>query len=261
MTTGLATTRGVLIDLDGTVYSDHRAIDGAAAAIAVIRQTGRAVRFVTNTTRVPRSTLVQRLARYGVAAELDEIMTAPRAAVDWLTRHRIRRVALYMAEAARAEFSSFEVDTLMPEAVVVGDLGDEWTVDRLNRAFRQILNGAQFVALQKNRYWRTNDQLALDAGPFVAALEFATGRPATVVGKPSVEFFTEAARSVGFPLAELVVVGDDLASDVRAGMRAGARAVLVRTGKFRPTDLESPGPTPTAVIDSIAELPGLLDAL
>ena len=72
-----------------------------------------------------------------------------------------------------------------PEAVDVGDLGRDWTFDRLNQAFRQLLNAARLVAIQKNRYWKSEAGWSLDAGPFVAALEFASGVEATVVGKPA----------------------------------------------------------------------------
>jgi ribonucleotide monophosphatase NagD (HAD superfamily) len=112
--------------------------------------------------------------------------------------------------------------------------------------------------MQKNRYWRTGEGLTLDAGPFVAALEYATGREATVSGKPSAAFFTGAADSMGLALSDVVVVGDDLASDVRGAIAAGARGALVRTGKSREADLDEPGRAPDAVIRSIADLPLLL---
>jgi ribonucleotide monophosphatase NagD (HAD superfamily) len=83
--------------------------------------------------------------------------------------------------------------------VVLGDLAAGWTFDVLNRAFRQVLAGARLVALQRNRYWKTADGLSLDAGPFVAALEYATGATATVVGKPSAAFFALATAALGVP--------------------------------------------------------------
>ena len=254
----LSGVRGVLLDLDGTVYEAGRLIAGAREAAGAIRRAGLQLRFATNTTRRPRGVLVERLATLGIDAEASDIVTAPRAAAAWLAAHDVRRVALHVAGATMAEFSDFTVDDRAPEAVVIGDLGAGWTFDRLNRAFRQVLGGAQLVAMQKNRYWQTGDGLTLDAGPFVAALEYATGRAAMVAGKPSPAFFTGAADSMGLALADLVLVGDDIASDVRGAMEAGARGVLVRTGKFRAADLDEPGRAPDAVIDSIAELPRLL---
>ena len=253
----ISRVRGVLLDLDGTVYQAGRMIAGARDAVDRIRSAGLPLRFATNTTRVPRDGLVERLRGLGIHVEPADIVTAPRVAAAWLASHDVRRVALHVAEATAAEFVRFTVDDEAPDAVVAGDLGADWTFDRLNRAFRQVARGARLVAIQKNRYWRTTDGLTLDAGPFVAAIEFATGCAATVAGKPSADFFRGAAASMGLEAADLVVAGDDVDSDVRGAMAAGARGVLVRTGKFRPADLDA-APAPDAVVDSVSELPRLL---
>ena len=252
--------RGVLLDLDGTVYEAGAAISGAREAIDAIRRAGLPVRFATNTTRRPRRELVDRLCGFGIDVEADEIITAPIAAVAWLAARGVHRVAPHIAEATLAEFGGFTMDDEQPEAVVIGDLGSDWTFDRLNRAFRQLQTGAHFVAMQKNRYWQTEDGLTLDAGPFVAALEYATGRDAVLVGKPSAAFFEGAAASMGLPVTDVAVAGDDINSDVRGAMAVGTRGVLVRTGKFRPADLDGPGRSPDAVIPSLADLPELLGA-
>src|SRR5690606_19090550 len=123
--------------------------------------------------------------------------------------------------------------------VVIGDLGEGWSFSRLNAAFRQVLGGATLLALQKNRYWRTGDGLSLDAGPFVAALEYATGVEAVVVGKPSEDFFRLAAASMALPPDRITVIGDDLESDVGGAQAAGMRGILVRTGKFREESLQA----------------------
>ena len=250
--------RGVVLDLDGTVYEADRLIAGARETVESIRSAGLPLRFATNTTRHPRSTLVEALSALGIRAEAPDLVTAPRAAAAWLAAHGVRRVALHMSGETAAEFADFTIEDTSPEAVVVGDLGPGWTFERLNQAFRQLQNGARLMAMQKNRYWRTEDGLTLDAGPFVAALEYATGREATVAGKPSEAFFTGAADTMDLPLADLVVVGDDIDTDVRGAMAAGARGVLVRTGKFRDSDLAGPTAAPDLVIDSIADLPRLL---
>lgn len=252
--------RGVLLDLDGTLYQGNRPVAGAPEAVRRLREAGYGVRFVTNTTRRPRSELVERLRGLGIEADRHELFTAPAAAAARLAERGVERIALCLPRETLAEFSTFRQDEREPEAVVVGDLGDEWTFHRLNRAFRWLLAGAELVALQRNRYWRTEAGLVLDAGPFVAALEYAAGVEATVVGKPSREFFAGAARSMGLDLSEVVMVGDDPAADVGGARAAGARGVLVRTGKFREEELAGSEVRPDAVIDSVAELPALLES-
>ena len=202
--------RGVLVDIDGTLVQDGVAIDGAAGALAALRASGLAVRLTTNTTRKPRRVLVEELARQGFPIERNDIHTAPLAAADWLRRHGLERAALYLNTATFEDFEGITLDESAPQAVVIGDLADGWSYQVLNRAFRWVLEGAQLVAIQKNRYWRTAGELVLDAGPFVAALEYATGAEATLVGKPSAPFFEAAARSMGLGVEEVLVVGDGL---------------------------------------------------
>ena len=258
MDTPIGDIRGVLLDLDGTVYDDRGLIDGADRAVARRRTAGLALRFATNTSRHPRGALVEWLRRLGVDARADEVVTAPRASAAWLRSRELSRISLHVAPAIVEEFSGFALDEHEPEAVVLGDLGDEWTVDRLNRVFRHVLGGAVLLAIQKNRYWRRGGALCLDAGPFVAALEFATGVTAEVAGKPSAAFFAAAAESMDVPLELRVVVGDDLGADVKGAEAAGARGVLVKTGKFEPSDLKAASETSTMVAASLAELPQML---
>ena len=149
-----------------------------------------------------------------------------------------------------------------PEGVLVGDLGSAFTFDRLNSAFRSLQGGARLVAIHRNRFWLPESGPTLDAGPFVAALEFATGVEATLVGKPSAAFFRTAAEQAGVDLQGLAVVGDDVESDVRGAKAAGLVAVQVRTGKF---DAERNAGLPDEqqpdhIIDSILDLPSLLNA-
>ena len=247
-------SRALLLDLDGTLYVDDRAVPGAVAGVAALRTRHIPLRFTTNTTRFPRRVLAERLCAMGFDAQPEEILTAPAAAAVWLADQGIRRVALYLAQATFEDFRAFTLDDERPEAVVVGDLGPGWTYDALNRAFRWLLAGARLVAIQKNRYWRLGGELVLDAGPFVAALEHAADTRAVLVGKPSGAFFEAAIRSLGVAAADVAVVGDDVETDVAGAQGAGCQGVLVRTGKYRPGDEHRAGRSPDAVIDSVADL-------
>ena len=250
--------RGVVLDLDGTVYDDRGLMPGAAEAVMAIRSARLGLRFATNTSRYPRGALVERLRSLGVHAGLDDVITAPRAAASWLADHGLTRISLHVAAATVEEFAAFAIDERSPQAVVLGDLGDGWSVERLNRVFRHVLGGARLLAIQKNRYWMRSGSLCLDAGPFVAAIEYATGVTAFVAGKPSEQFFVAAARTLGLSAADLIVVGDDVRTDVEGAQAAGARGVLVRTGKFRAADLDDPDLQPDLILDSIADLPATL---
>ncbi len=264
MDSTLADTRGILLDVDGTLMEDGRLLPGAARAVAAVRSADLGLRFVTNTSRRPRRAVLESLREAGLAADPGEVLTAPVAAADWLGSRGLRRIGLLVPSAALEDFADFEIVSHRegappaPRAVVVGDLGSDWTYEVLDAAFRWVLEGAELVAIQRNRYWRTAGALHLDAGPFVAALEYASGRQAVVAGKPGLPFFEAAARSLDLPLPRLAMVGDDLEADVLGARSAGASGILVRTGKFREEDLDRPGPGPDHVLGSVADLPGLL---
>jgi len=246
---------GILFDLDGTVYQEGLAIPGAAEALETLRRRGLPFRFTTNTTRRPRAALAARLREMGIPARPEEILSAPAAAARWLRDRGVRRAQLLLSEATFEEFSDLEIVNRAPEVVVVGDLGEDWTFPLLNQAFRNLMDGADLLAIQRNRYWYTGGALSLDAGPFVAALEYGSGRTATLVGKPSPAFFEAAARELGLSPERIAVVGDDLESDVGGARAAGMLGVAVRTGKYRPQDEERARQTADGVLDSIAEVP------
>jgi HAD superfamily hydrolase (TIGR01458 family) len=247
---------GILFDLDGTVYQEGRAIPGAAEALEALRRRGLPFRFTTNTTGRPRTALAERLRAMGIPAQPEEILSAPAAAARWLRSKGVSRVQLLVPEATVEEFQEFERTDRSPEIVVVGDLGEAWTFPLLNQAFRNLMDGAELLALQRNRYWHTDGGLSLDGGPFVAALEHGSGKTATLVGKPSPAFFEAAARELGLPPDRIAVVGDDLESDVAGARASGMIGVAVRTGKYRPQDEDRAREAADVVLDSIADVPG-----
>lgn len=256
-----ARPKGLLLDLDGTVYTEEGLISGADGAIRALREAGTPLRFITNTTRVPRSTIAAWLRNYGVEAQARDIFTPPLAAADWLRENGFQRIALFLPVHTFVEFDGLEVVEEGPEAVVIGDLGPDWTFESMNRAFRWILEGAEFLALHRNRYWRTAEGLTLDVGAFAAAFEFATGRTAKLVGKPSRPMFAAAARSMGLEVEEVAMVGDDLESDIAGIHECGGVGIMVRTGKFREEELAGCEVAPDLVIDSIASLPDRISKL
>lgn len=250
--------RGLLIDLDGVLYVGDHAIDGAAEAIANLRDRGLPLRFVTNTTSKPVSALQQKLQELGFAIGADEIVSAPTAAHHYL-RQQGWSCHLVMNEAVKADFDDLPQDDEYPDVVVIGDIGRDWDYPLLNRLFRLLMDGSELIALHKGRFWQVEDGLALDIGAFVAALEYATGKQATVMGKPSADFYRLAAQSLDLPPEEIAMVGDDIDSDVGGAQAAGLTGILVKTGKYREEYARRSSVTPERLLDSIADLPDALD--
>jgi HAD superfamily hydrolase (TIGR01458 family) len=254
----LADARAMLLDLDGVLYVEDEAVPGAQAAVERLRDGGLALRFVTNTTARSRAHTHDKLARLGFTVAPDELITPAALAVRHCRSRGHRRVALIMNEEVKRDFEDLEDAADRCSAVIIGDLGTAFGYDVLNRAFRQVMDGAELIALQKNRYWLRGDGLSLDVGPFVAAIEYATGREAYVVGKPAPAFFEEVLADLGVPAQAAVMVGDDIESDIGGALGAGLDAVLVRTGKYRPEAVRASGITPTETVDAIVDVPPLV---
>ena len=251
---------GLLIDLDGTVYQGRKLIAGAAEAVLRIRASGVPFVFTTNTSRMSRSDIVRSLADLGLQVSPAEVFSAPVAAARWLRDEGVRRIHLLVSESTFEDFSEFEVTAERPEAVLVGDLGAAFTFERLNEAFACLRRGARLVAIHRNRFWLTEEGPTLDAGPFVAALEYASRTEATLVGKPSAAFFDAAASLLGVSRDGLAVIGDDIETDVRGGHAAGLTTIQVRTGKFDRglNEAVPPDQRPHHLIASLADVPDLL---
>lgn len=250
--------QAVLLDLDGTVYQSGRAIPGAVETVERLREAEFPLRFVTNTTNKPRSVVLERLQALGFEASVSEIVTAPVAAASWLCERGISRISPFLVNATLEDFEGFEIVETEPKAVLVGDLGEAWNFVKLNEAFQLLNEGARLVALQKNRYWRKGEDLTLDAGPFVAALEYAAGVEAVVVGKPEPAFFCSALSALGVEPENAIMVGDDLDSDVVGARNAGLIGVAVRTGKWQDEDENRAKELADDVLDSVADLPAWL---
>ena len=241
-----------LFDLDGVFYNDTRSIPGGPKVIAAVRASGLPFRFVTNTTSRGRAALARKLQAFGIEAKVHEIFQPAVAAAQFLMDHAASG-AFFVTDDSRAEFSAVREDLQQPDYVVLGDLGDAWTYGQLNQALRYLLNGARLIALGMSRYWFADDGPRLDVGPLASALAYATGHQPIVLGKPAADFFRMAVHDLNVDPAQCVMVGDDIVTDIGGAQAAGLRGILVRTGKFRSSDLDGTV-KPDAIIDSIADL-------
>ncbi len=247
---------GLIFDVDGTLLVHDRAVPGAADLLARCARHGLPFRIVTNTTRRSRSATASVLRGAGFDVP-DGVVLQPAVLARRLILDSGRRlVGLLVPDEVRADLEGVVEDAHAPDWVVLGDMGRRFDYESLNQAFRWLRGGARLLALHRNPCWHPSAEAGwvLDAGAFVAALEFAAGVTAEVVGKPSPAFFRLALQDMGKEPAEVLVVGDDVASDGRGGASAGCRTALVKTGKFQGSSEELAGFTPDLVLGSIAEL-------
>lgn len=259
--TRLASVDGLLVDIDGVLVVSWEQIPGAADALDAIRRSGRPVRFLTNTTSASRAEIVRRLVAAGIRVDISEIVTAPAATAAWLTRaHPDARCYLINSGDLADDLAGVHLvgPSEPADVVVLGGAGEEFSYEQMNHALGLLLDGALLVGMQRNLYWRTADGFSLDTGAYLAALEQAARTSATVLGKPSPDFFAAALADIGLDAGRAAMVGDDVENDVLAAQAVGLVGILVRTGKYRQETVEAAPGAPDAVIDSFADLPTLL---
>jgi HAD superfamily hydrolase (TIGR01458 family) len=253
------TIRGVLLDIDGVLHVSMQPIAGAAATLQWLEQHGYLTCFVTNTTTYSRAALARRLEQVGLPISESSLLTAPVATANYIRQHYAdKRCWVLTKGATAADFAGItlvETDTEDAEVVVIGGAEELLTYEAMNRAFRMLMKGAVLLAMHKNLYWKTSAGWQLDSGPYVSALELASGKQAIVLGKPDRAFFEQALLTMGVAASEALMVGDDIENDVGGAQRAGMRAVLVRTGKYQANSPLLERIHPDAILPSIADLP------
>ena len=249
--------KAFLIDLDGTLYFKGEPCPGAIETVNYLRQEKYQLRFLTNTTAKTPKMLHAQMQALGFDIYENEIFNATYACLLYLRAQPEASCHFMVDDAVKAFFKGISIDNDAPDFVVVGDYGEGFDFHALNHAFRLLIDGAELIALQKGLYWFSPEGIRLDCGAFVTLLETAAGKTARVMGKPSEMFFKTVLNNLQLAPKDVVVVGDDITSDIVGAERMKMRSILVKTGKFKPNQLENPVAQPTWVLDSILELPRL----
>jgi HAD superfamily hydrolase (TIGR01458 family) len=252
----------ILLDVDGVLHVSGAPIAGAAAAVRRLRADGHRIRFVSNTTTRSRAQIGDQLRLMGIEVEDDELQTTGAVAAHVLKGKRV--LALTMP-GLLDDLEGLQLVGMNVDAVLLGgaDEGEEtgrvFSYLNLNRAFHELEAGADLYCLHKNRWWQTADGARLDTGAFVAGLEYAADIEATVLGKPSNAYFAAALDALDAEAGLTWMVGDDLETDIVGAHKHGMKTLLVRTGKFRPDDVERSQVQPDGIVSSIAQLPDWLE--
>ncbi len=249
--------QAVLLDLEGVLYQDDAPVGGASETLTALHDAGIQIRYLTNTTTRCRKRIVERMSGFGFSVTEYEVFSPAIAARRYLESEHLSSVYLATEPGLSTDFDGVTLNDYAPDAVIMGDLHVRFDWSLLDRLFTMVQAGARLIALHKNRYCRRDGRIALDLGPFVAAVEYATGVDAVVMGKPEAGFFRMALKDMNMDSDDVIMVGDDPFSDIGGARDSGIRAVQVKTGKYKPLD---PGeaPEPDAIIGSIADIPALL---
>lgn len=241
--------KGILLDLSGVLYIEKTPLPGTVEALELLQSSTLPMCFITNTSRQSRQSIFNMLGSMGFNIAINDIFTASTATLSYLESHQLRPHLLIHPELI-PEYAHISTD--QPDTVVLGDAGINFTYTALNEAFRVLMQNEQIplISMGYNRYFMESDGLSLDLGAFTSALEFASGKKAIITGKPSRDFFLQAVQQLQCEPHEVVMVGDDVDSDVAGAMQAGLMGCLVKTGKYREGDENRICPPPTHVANN-----------
>lgn len=250
---------GVLLDIDGVLTTSWKPLPGAVDTIRWLQGQKIEFRLVTNTSSKSRRAIASLLAEAGMPIDVDQVLTAVTSAARYLSEHHGGAGCLVVNEGDIDEdLEGVAVaDPGAAGVVLLGGAGPSVGYRELDSVFKLAVEGVPVVALHRNTRYQTADGPALDMGAFIVGIEAAAQVEVAVVGKPATAFFHAALSDLGTTASGAVVVGDDIDSDVLGAQAVGMTGVLVRTGKFRQSDLEGAEPRPDYVIDGIGDLPGL----
>lgn len=242
--------KALFLDLSGVLYDGRRAITGAADLVVRARDRGLLLRFVTNTVSKDRAAIINDLHDMGIPVPEEELFTAPLAARNYVLEHQLRPFYL-LHEAVRSDFD--DIDQQDPNCVLLGDARERLDYRSLNQAFRLCKQGGPLIGIGMNKYFKDENRLSLDAGPFIRAIEWAADTTAIIMGKPSPQFFEQVVASTPYGAEQCLMIGDDVLADVEGAVQAGLQGCLVKTGKYQHGD-ERKLPAGAGVIDTVADL-------
>jgi len=254
----MSNIKGLLIDLEGVLYSDNKLIPGSIEVIKELKKNSIKLRFLTNTTTAPRKLILNKLQDFGFDIEEEEIFTPIIATKNYLRDNSVKKIALVTDIEIIAEFNDYEITKKDPEVVIMGDIYKNFNWEILDRIFKLVyLNNAALIALHQNKYCMRDSKVSLDLGPFVKAIEYASCKKSILMGKPEKNFFNLVIKDLDTNNENILMIGDDITADIEGSKNADLKAIQVKTGKFQEKDLEN-SIQPNYRIESINDLPKLL---
>ncbi len=228
----LKTDIPILIDFDGVIRIGENPAKGLDQFIKFIYAHDIKAIIVSNSTLKPAEKIKEFFTRNNFEINIP-IITAVDATLSYVKEH-YKRICIFCNQEIEEIFCDY-IDDDNPEVIIIGDLGENWSSQILNEIFQKVNKDVDFIAMQKNKFWKPDGKnLELDAGSYIAAIEYATGKEAKLIGKPSPIYFQTAIEQLGFKEKfPFIMIGDDLETDIYAAQNIGGIGILVYTGKTK----------------------------
>lgn len=248
--------KGYLIDLDGTIYKGKSRIPAGEAFVHELQAREIPYLFVTNnTTRTPETVRGMLATHFNIETPVSTIYTATLATIDYMKDQNLGKKAYVIGEVGlkdAIEEAGFILDEEAPDYVVIGL---DWQVDyeKFAKATLAIQKGAHFIGTNPDLNIPTERGLLPGAGSLIALVEAATRVEPVIIGKPKAIIMDKAIEHLGLAREEVVMVGDNYLTDIRAGIDNGIPTLLVTTGFTKAEEVPTLPIAPTHVVSSLAE--------
>jgi len=247
---------GLLIDMDGVIYSGETLIDGADRFISNLLKKDIPFTFMTNNSQRTRLEVVRKLKRFDIDVTEDHVYTSAMATGKFLGDQGSNGTAFVLGEGGLLSSLHENGVTLVdtdPEFVVLGE-GRNFTLEMVQRAVDMILAGAKFITTNRDPSPKKPGWNNLGIGATTAMIEEATGRKAFVVGKPGPVMMRSARKYLGLETAETTVVGDTMETDIQGGVQMGYKTILVLSGIAKKEHISRYAFKPDLIVSSVAQI-------
>ena len=247
--------KGIFFDLDGVLYIGNKAIDGAVETISFLRPESYKLRFITNTSTITPEISIEKLLGMGFDVKAGELFTPLNVAKEYMLSKNYKTFYPVIKKDVLEFYSDFRIDDINPDCILIGDIGDKWSYELMNKIYNFVMSGSELLALHKGKFYKTEKGNVIDIGAFVTGIEFAANVKAKIFGKPDNNFFDTVIKSTGVSAENILMVGDDIDNDIQGAINCGMKTVLTRTGKYDENYVSKSGVKPDVVIESIRDLP------
>jgi len=248
--------KAVLFDLDGTIYRGREVVPGAADFVSRLKQENVKYLFVTNRANRSPQTISDQLQSYGIPCTPADVLTSAQATASYLQSGTFYYIGQKALEEALTEVGMTYCEQ-NPEYVIVG-FDPDINYEKLQKANYFIRNGAKFIATNPDKVFSTESGVSPGNGAIVAAVETAAGVPPLFIGKPEKTIINIAVKKLEVQPEESILVGDNLDTDIQAGINADVRTVLILTGVSTRNDVDKGSVKPTWGVEDYQELDQLI---
>lgn len=249
--------KGFLIDMDGVIYNGNEPIPGAVEFINYLRINGFPFLFLTNNSQKTSRDVCYKLRRLGFDINEEDVFTCGIATARYLASKKPHGTAYVIGEGgllSELHKVGYSIVDDHPDYVVIGE-GRTIMLESVDKAMNMILNGAKLIATNLDPNCPVGKgKYRAGCGAFVAMLEFATGKQAFSVGKPSPIMMRMARKALGLATNQTIMIGDTMSTDILGADAMGFTTVLTLSGVTKREDLGNYGYAPDFIIHSVADL-------